>query len=70
MLDDPKLFFNLVTRDALLIFEGKAHLLEGPFSSREDAESASEQLMERISKEGIETGDTAGGPDSLRAWRH
>lgn len=50
MKDDTKLFFNLLARDALLIFEGEAHLLEGPFSSREDAERASEQLMARISK--------------------
>jgi|EndMetStandDraft_7_1072992.scaffolds.fasta_scaffold2077459_1 hypothetical protein len=70
MLDDPKLFFNLVTRDALLIFEGQAHLLEGPFSSREDAESASEQLMERISKEASETADPAGQPYPVPSRHH
>jgi hypothetical protein len=70
MLDDPKLFFNLVTRDALLIFEGQAHLLEGPFSSREEAESAGEELMERISKEASETGDRVGEPVPMRSWHH
>lgn len=56
MLDEPKLFFNLVTRDALLILDGQAHLLEGPFSSREDAEYASEQLIGRLA-----TNDAADG---------
>jgi hypothetical protein len=64
MLDEPKLFFNLVTRDALLIADGQAHLLEGPFSSREDAERASEQFIEHLAQNSA--GD-AGRPDNPRA---
>lgn len=63
MLDEPKLFFNLVTRDALLIADGQAHLLEGPFSSREDAERASEQFIEHLAQNSA--GDA--GPDNPRA---
>ena len=74
MLDDPKLFFNLVTRDALLIFDGQAHLLEGPFLSREDAERASEELMDRITSEEKEASAHAAtsrkAPDSKRNSRH
>ena len=65
MLDDPKLFFNLVTRDALLIFDGQAHLLEGPFLSREDAERASEELMGRISSEETAASGHADAPPSV-----
>ena len=74
MLDDTKLFFNLVTRDALLIFEGQAHLLDGPFSSREDAERAGEELMERISNEETGPSDRAAAlrdvPDTKRNSHH
>jgi hypothetical protein len=59
MLDDPKLFFNLLTRDALLIFDEQAHLLEGPFASREDAESASRQLIARLSEDAMEQDDVS-----------
>lgn len=62
MLDEPKLFFNLVTRDALLIFDGQAHLLEGPFSSREAAEYASEQLIDRLAKDETAADRRAGNP--------
>jgi hypothetical protein len=64
MLDEPKLFFNLVTRDALLIADGQAHLLEGPFSSREDAERASKQFIEHLAQN---SAGGAGRPDGLRA---
>jgi hypothetical protein len=45
---DQELFYNLVTRDALLIHSGVAHSLEGPFDSREDAERAAEVLVDRL----------------------
>jgi hypothetical protein len=73
MLDEPKLFFNLLTRDALLIFDGQAHLLEGPFSSREDAEYASEQLIDRLAKDETAADGRAGKPqaqDRERALHH
>ena len=46
--ENQQLFYNLVTRDALLIYDGVAHSLEGPFQSREDAERAAEELIERL----------------------
>jgi len=52
---DQQLFYNLVTRDALLICEGVAHLLDGPFNSREDAEAAASELISRL--EETETAD-------------
>ena len=66
MLNEPKLFFNLVTRDALLIFDGQAHLLEGPFSSREDAEYASERFMERL----VEDAERRAGKPSAQHRDH
>lgn len=45
---DQELFYNLVTRDALLIHGGVAHALEGPFDSRDDAERAAEVLIVRL----------------------
>jgi hypothetical protein len=46
--ESQQLFYNLVTRDALLIHDGVAHPLEGPFQSREDAERAAEELVKRL----------------------
>ena len=37
---DVELFYNLVTRDALVVYRDVAHRLEGPFSSREEAQLA------------------------------
>ena len=48
MPESQQLFYNLVTRDALLIHDGVAHPLEGPFQSREDAERAAEELVKRL----------------------
>lgn len=45
---ERELFYNLVTRDALLIHSGVAHALEGPFDSRNDAERAAEVLIDRL----------------------
>lgn len=48
MPESQQLFYNLVTRDALLIHDGVAHPLEGPFQSREEAERAAEELVKRL----------------------
>lgn len=48
---ERQLFYNLVTRDALLIYRGVAHALDGPFSSREEAERAAEELIKRLNKQ-------------------
>ena len=56
MMAGQELFYNLVTRDALLIHSGVAHSLEGPFDSREDAERAAEVLVERLIKHDDQNG--------------
>lgn len=48
MTTAPQLFYNLLTRDALLVHNGVAHPLEGPFDSREEAERAAEELIGRL----------------------
>jgi len=53
--ESRQLFYNLVTRDALLIYDGVAHSLEGPFQSREDAERAAEELIERLDDQRFDT---------------
>lgn len=45
---ETQLFYNLVTRDALLIYDAAARLLEGPFDSREEAERAAEELVGQL----------------------
>ena len=55
MPESRQLFYNLVTRDALLIYDGVAHSLEGPFQSREDAERAAEELIERLDDQRFDT---------------
>lgn len=45
---DEQLFYNLVTRDALLIYDGVARPLEGPYQSREEAEVAAAELIQRL----------------------
>lgn len=45
---ETQLFYNLVKRDALLICDAAARHLEGPFDSREEAERAAEELVERL----------------------
>ena len=54
MPESQQLFYNLVTRDALLIHDGVAHPLEGPFQSREDAERAAEELVKRLEDQGFD----------------
>lgn len=48
---DQRLFYNILTRDALLIHRGVAHLLDGPYGSREDAETAAAELMTRLDRD-------------------
>lgn len=48
---DRQLFYNLLTRDALLIYSGVAHPLEGPYDTREDAERAAEELISRLDED-------------------
>jgi hypothetical protein len=48
---EPQLFHNMLTRDALLIHRGIAHSLEGPYASREEAERAAEELIRRLESE-------------------
>jgi hypothetical protein len=43
-----ELIFDLVTRDALVIIDGKIHRLDGPFSTREDAATAADELKLRL----------------------
>jgi hypothetical protein len=43
-----ELFFNLLTRNALVIYKGVAHILDGPYSSREEAELAAADLIARV----------------------
>lgn len=59
MSDEPQLFHNLLTRDALLIYKGIAHSLEGPYSSREEAQRAADELIRRLEPEetDAESGD-------------
>jgi hypothetical protein len=49
---DQQLFYNLVTRDALLIYDGVARPLEGPYQSREEAEAAAAELIQRLLDDG------------------
>jgi len=46
--DREELLFDLVTRDALLIWNGQAHRLEWPFRSLTDAEDADDELKRRM----------------------
>lgn len=46
-----QLFYNLVTRDALLLHDEKAYPLEGPFQSRDEAEREARELIERLEDE-------------------
>lgn len=48
MLEDRQLFYNLLVGDALLIYRGVAYPFEGPFGSKEDAERAADDLIERL----------------------
>lgn len=64
---DRELFYNLVTRDALLIHGGVAHSLAGPFQSREDAERAAEALISQLRE--AETGKDSGSPSPDPAFR-
>lgn len=43
-----RLFYNLVTRNALVIMGDQAHVLDGPFNSREEAEIAARELRQRL----------------------
>ena len=43
-----QLLFDLVTREALLIWNGGVHRLERPFPSTLNAEEAAEQLKRRV----------------------
>jgi hypothetical protein len=45
------LFHNLVTKTALLIYNETAYSLDGPFSSREDAEEHAANLISKLSAE-------------------
>lgn len=51
MSADQQLFYNLLTRDALFIYDGVAHSLEGPYQSREEAERAAEELIKRLEEQ-------------------
>jgi hypothetical protein len=51
---DRQLFYNLLTQDALLIYNGVAHSLDGPFRSREDAERAAEELIRRLEEQELD----------------
>jgi hypothetical protein len=48
MFRERQLFYNHVTQNALLIYRGVAHSLEGPFNSREEADRAAAELVTRI----------------------
>jgi hypothetical protein len=43
-----ELICDLVTRDALVVIDGKIHRLDGPFSTREDAAAAADELKLRL----------------------
>jgi len=47
-----QVFYNLLTKDALLIYDEQAHPLVGPFASKRDAEQAAAELIERLEREG------------------
>lgn len=49
---DVELFFNLLTRDAFVIYRGVGHTLAGPYASREEAELAAADLIRRIEADG------------------
>lgn len=65
VLRNQELFYNLVTRDALLIHSGVAHTLAGPFQCREDAEQAAEALIKRLHDL-----DAKGGPGAPSTPTH
>lgn len=48
MYSHYELIFDVVTRDALVVIDGKIHRLDGPFGTREDAEAAADQLKLRL----------------------
>ena len=62
---DQQLFYNLVTKDALLIHNGVAHSFEGPFRSRGEAERAAEELIRRLEEQepGENTCSTSQNPN-------
>lgn len=51
MLTNDQLIFDVITRDALLIFNGAIHHLDGPFQSREQAEAAAQVVIGRMASE-------------------
>jgi len=49
--DKNEVMFDMVTRDALLIWNGRLFRLDGPFSSLSDAERAADELKGRIAED-------------------
>ena len=47
--DKEELLFDLVTRDAILVWNGEIYRLDGPFASRTHASEAAEELKLRVS---------------------
>ena len=43
-----ELIFDLVTKDALVVIDGRIHRLDGPFGTRDDAEAAADELKVRL----------------------
>ena len=50
VFSENEVIFDVVTRDALLILNGKIHRLDGPFQSREHAHEAAEQMKRRLAE--------------------
>jgi hypothetical protein len=53
-----ELIFDVVTRDALVVIDGKMYRLDGPFGTREDAEAAADVLKLALA-DPIQTGAAA-----------
>lgn len=49
--DRNEVMFDMVTRDALLIWDGRLFKLEGPFESSENAGVAADELKRRLAEE-------------------
>jgi hypothetical protein len=54
VLNHNEVIFDVVTRDALLVYDGQIHRLEGPFHSREDAYNAAEEMVTRLAHNDFE----------------
>jgi hypothetical protein len=51
MTASRQLYYNLLKKDALLIIDGVAYTLDGPFPSREAAEAAAKSLIDALEQD-------------------